>query len=132
MLCPVCDVEMLVLEFELVEIDYCDECRGVWLDSGELELVGERTGALAGKLEAALREQEGRQPAAHRPCPVCRKGMVEVTTPGEPPIVLDRCRHGLWFDHGELGAVVRTAGADEDNLLARFFAELGGARDDNT
>lgn len=29
MLCPVCKVDMLVLEFELVEIDYCHKCGGV-------------------------------------------------------------------------------------------------------
>jgi len=29
-----------------VEIDYCPECRGVWLDRGELDKIIERSGAL--------------------------------------------------------------------------------------
>ena len=47
-------------------------------------------------------------------------------TEGAEPIVVDRCprRHGLWLDCGELEAVVRAAGAEEGNVLARFFAEL--------
>ena len=41
MLCPVCDDEMLILELDGVEIDCCDECRGIWLDEGELELLAD-------------------------------------------------------------------------------------------
>jgi len=131
MLCPACgDAEMLVLEFERVEIDYCPRCQGVWLDSGELELIGERAGALREEFLAALERKKG-QPApqkGRRRCPVCRRRMAQVRTESDPPIVVDRCpnEHGLWFDRGELAAVVRAAGAEEGNLLARFFAEIGG------
>lgn len=38
MFCPVCNNPMIVLEFEGVETDYCTDCEGIWLDSGELEL----------------------------------------------------------------------------------------------
>ena len=129
MLCPVCDnVDMFVLEFERIEIDYCPGCRGVWLDSGELALIGERAGVLHGDLLGALDAQRGRRPVGRpaRPCPVCGKGLVEVRTQGEQGVVVDRCPHGhgLWFDRGELEAVVEAAGADEGNVLARFFAEL--------
>lgn len=38
MKCPVCkDVTLLTSEKKGVEIDYCPECRGIWLDRGELE-----------------------------------------------------------------------------------------------
>ena len=38
MKCPVCkDVTLLMAEKKGVEIDYCPECRGIWLDRGELE-----------------------------------------------------------------------------------------------
>jgi Zn-finger nucleic acid-binding protein len=133
MLCPVCDgAEMLVLEFELVEIDYCPGCRGVWLDSGELALIGERAGALRGELLSALEAQDDEGPAGgRRPCPVCGKRLRRVIAPAQPPIEVDRCPrgHGLWFDRGELAAVVQAAGAAEGNVLARFFAELTGVED---
>lgn len=36
--CPTCDSSSLVItERSGIEIDYCTQCRGVWLDRGELE-----------------------------------------------------------------------------------------------
>ena len=46
MKCPVCkDVTLLMSEKHGVEIDYCPECRGIWLDRGELEKIIERSGS---------------------------------------------------------------------------------------
>ena len=44
MKCPVCkDVNLVMSDRQGVEIDYCPECRGVWLDRGELDKIIERT-----------------------------------------------------------------------------------------
>ena len=44
MKCPVCNTVNLVMsERQGVEIDYCPECRGVWLDRGELDKIIART-----------------------------------------------------------------------------------------
>ncbi len=46
MKCPVCgDVTLAISERQGIEIDYCPECRGVWLDRGELDKIIERSGA---------------------------------------------------------------------------------------
>lgn len=37
MKCPVDSTTLLISERQGVEIDYCPECRGVWLDRGELD-----------------------------------------------------------------------------------------------
>ena len=43
MKCAVCkDVTLLMSEKRGVEIDYCPECRGIWLDRGELEKLIEK------------------------------------------------------------------------------------------
>ncbi|HEX5365695.1 MAG TPA: zf-TFIIB domain-containing protein [Acidimicrobiales bacterium] len=42
MRCPVCDVALSISSREGVEIDFCPQCRGVWLDRGELDKVIER------------------------------------------------------------------------------------------
>jgi len=39
MKCPVCAVELRLAERQGVEIDYCPQCRGVWLDRGELDKI---------------------------------------------------------------------------------------------
>ncbi|GLS02972.1 hypothetical protein GCM10007860_01150 [Chitiniphilus shinanonensis] len=42
--CPVCKTAQLVMsERQGVEIDYCPQCRGVWLDRGELDKIIERS-----------------------------------------------------------------------------------------
>lgn len=38
MKCPVCkEVNLVMTERQGIEIDYCPECRGVWLNRGELD-----------------------------------------------------------------------------------------------
>ena len=43
MKCPNCNVNLVMSDRQGVEIDYCPECRGVWLDRGELDKIIERT-----------------------------------------------------------------------------------------
>ena len=42
--CPVCkNVNLVMSDRQGVEIDYCPQCRGVWLDRGELDKIIERS-----------------------------------------------------------------------------------------
>ncbi len=44
MLCPNCkDTQLVMSERKGVEIDYCPQCRGVWLDRGELDKIIEKS-----------------------------------------------------------------------------------------
>lgn len=46
MQCPVCEATKLQMaERQGVEIDYCPDCRGIWLDRGELDKIIERSAA---------------------------------------------------------------------------------------
>jgi len=130
--CPVClGVTMERVQLgegaQVLEIDHCTRCGGVWFDAGEVE-------QLRGFPAEALWERIGRQREevlppchlCHTPlsrhvaacqacgwknlidCPVCdevmdRKDMVLVT--------LDVCRgcRGVWFDHVELDILWETA-----------------------
>lgn len=40
--CPRCDGTLKTNNFEGVDIDTCEKCGGVWLDSGELEQLTKR------------------------------------------------------------------------------------------
>ena len=54
MKCPQCtDQPLLMSERQGVEIDYCPQCRGVWLDRGELDKILERAGGPAQMAAAA-------------------------------------------------------------------------------
>ena len=47
MKCPSCpDIALTMSERQGVEIDYCPQCRGVWLDRGELDKLIERAATL--------------------------------------------------------------------------------------
>jgi Zn-finger nucleic acid-binding protein len=53
MKCPVCpESSLLMTERQGVEIDYCPQCRGVWLDRGELDKLVERSSTGAGAMPA--------------------------------------------------------------------------------
>lgn len=48
MQCPVCTTSQLVMsERSGIEIDYCPQCRGVWLDRGELDKIIDRAARVA-------------------------------------------------------------------------------------
>ena len=45
MKCPNCNTTLIMADRQGIEIDYCPECRGVWLDRGELDKIIERSAA---------------------------------------------------------------------------------------
>ena len=45
MKCPTDQATLVMSERSGVEIDYCPECRGVWLDRGELDKIIDRVAA---------------------------------------------------------------------------------------
>ncbi len=124
MKCPSCKSDMIILELNKVEIDYCPNCKGIWLDAGELELLYHNTNSK--NVNELFRKSEN-NPELKIKCPVCKKKMdkVEFENTG---IILDRCsnNHGLWFDNGELKALLKS---DEEmnnkmiNLLKEMFGE---------
>jgi uncharacterized protein len=121
MICPTCKHPLIVIEYKQIELDYCTNCKGVWFDSGELELMLERVNlkpnVAAGKSildlsEAATEEKK-------RSCPVCGRKMRKENIGSEPKILIDACptNEGLWFDGGEV-----------DTLLTKLSKGTPGAK----
>lgn len=65
MKCPVDSVDLIMSERSGVEIDYCPQCRGVWLDRGELDKVIDRANEVMGSSTPAAA-----RPSAAAPGPV--------------------------------------------------------------
>ena len=124
-MCPACKEAMIVVEFEGVEVDHCVKCHGVWLDTGELELITALAGGQAGPLENALRDVSGANRGKRR-CPRCPRKMRVLSVGVEPAVKLDCCPagHGLWFDAGELAAVIQGAGGAANAHVADFLGQL--------
>ena len=61
MKCPACkEATLSMSERNGIEIDFCPECRGVWLDRGELDKIIAK--ALA-EQESVTKNQEAHQPS---------------------------------------------------------------------
>jgi Zn-finger nucleic acid-binding protein len=58
--CPNDNSELRMSERNGVEIDFCPQCRGVWLDRGELDKILDRSGAI---------EEEWRRPRDRHDAP---------------------------------------------------------------
>ncbi|MBX3100734.1 MAG: zf-TFIIB domain-containing protein [Salinibacterium sp.] len=43
MKCPIDETQLVMSERSGIEIDYCPQCRGVWLDRGELDKIIDRS-----------------------------------------------------------------------------------------
>jgi len=50
MRCPIDETTLVMSERNGIEIDYCPQCRGVWLDRGELDKIIDRAGATPASL----------------------------------------------------------------------------------
>ena len=58
MKCPIDETTLAITERQGIEIDYCPQCRGVWLDRGELDKL------IAG---GARNSQASSEPSPERP-----------------------------------------------------------------
>ncbi len=64
MQCPVCKtVHLTMAERSGIEIDYCPQCRGVWLDRGELDKIIARATPASAPQAAAPVPQYAPSPA---------------------------------------------------------------------
>ena len=130
MLCPDCKDPLLIVEFESVELDICVNSKGVWFDSEELRQLFTILELPDGvrNLEERLVRMERAKGEPKRRCPRCRSVMDLVDTPGpKEAVILDRCPdgHGLWFDQGELRAILEAELGAEYEHLERVRMHLG-------
>jgi Zn-finger nucleic acid-binding protein len=127
--CPACKSAMITLELADVEIDHCLQCGGIWLDSGELELLVDDPQRAKRLLDSLPEDPSAAGPT--RRCPICDGKMSRVIVGrAQPPLLIDKCRRsdGLWFDRGELQSVLTQGELDEDGRIRRLLADMfGGA-----
>jgi hypothetical protein len=127
---------MIVLELEQVEVDHCAACGGIWLDSGELELLfadAQQTEQLISSFH-----QEPNVKEKVRSCPICLKKMQKIYAGGfgkltagseDEPVIIDRCPkgHGLWFDRGELPQVLAEGSFDKERKVIKLLSQIFGS-----
>lgn len=109
MKCPSCKDKNLVPSYteQGVEIDYCPECRGIWLDKGEIFYFTKKLSELQKELDEAIKLWK----PSERICPRTGKNMDEITL-SKGQVILDYSPHsrGIWFDRGELEKLTKDFG----------------------
>jgi hypothetical protein len=120
--CPVCNQPLIVLELNQIEVDYCTNCHGVWLDGGELELLLLDSEEKNKLLDSFLTDKNSEEKSIK--CPICLKKMDKIIC-GEK-IIIDECpgKHGLWFNKGELESVVEMGSLDKQNKIVKLLKEM--------
>jgi Zn-finger nucleic acid-binding protein len=105
---------MVVLELDNIEIDHCLACKGVWLDSGEMELFLGDSHSIQLHPDSQCSEKKIK-------CPKCGRKMAKARAGKPDGALLDICieRHGLWFDGGELDNTLDTEA--RDNRIFELF-----------
>ena len=134
MICPFCNRAMIAVEYHNIELDYCNKCKGVWFDSGELELLLKSQGLEETKafFDGILSSKEATSSEKKRSCPICGRKMKKTAIGGQPGILIDTChdKHGLWFDGGEVAQLMKhLAGehppkADSRDQVIDFLEEV--------
>ena len=104
-----------------MEVDYCPNCRGMWLDHDELdrlEDVAFDDDSQKGSL--VHHEQDGAGK-----CPACGKRLIEFQY-RLYDLRLDTCpeKHGFWLDAGEDERVIEIMRSRNDSINRKKDAEL--------
>ncbi len=87
MKCPVCDGQLRAVDKYGVEIDICPDCKGVWLDRGELEKI------------LSMAEKQDTGYSTHPAAPQQTKDDFRVKTPQHYDHDDDHDRHGYNKDY---------------------------------
>ncbi len=103
MRCPSCNTRLVELERSEVLIDACPECRGVWLDRGELDRILDRERRAAAGVrdddEDFFSEMEGRKGEPGRPpADRGRDGYRDDDRDEDPKAAKKRRRRGMLED----------------------------------
>lgn len=122
--CPFCSHPLVILELNQIEIDYCMNCHGIWLDDGELELLMQDSEEKTKLLNSFVVDKNSSEKAVR--CPICRKKMDKILCGTDNKITLDKCKkqHGIWFNEGELESVVEMGGLDKQDKIIGLLKEM--------
>ncbi len=139
MICPTCKSDMVVIEYNEIELDYCTNCRGVWFDSGELTLLLNSIDIEhhSHLLHDIVNIPEAKSAEDKRKCPICNRKMKKTTIGQQPEILIDVCdqEDGLWFDGGEVHQLIshlaekQSPETDSQQDVLNYLGEVFKAQD---
>jgi len=116
--CPECRRDMGTVKVGSVTLDECGTCGGVFVEPASFERICAEREQQSVVLRTSLSAPATGTPRPDRywPCPVCGRLMNRQNFARISGVLVDVCKgHGVWFNHGELRAIVefiRAGGLD--------------------
>lgn len=119
--CPKCAAALIKKFYKgMLEVDYCPNCRGMWLDFNELDRLE----------DVAFDEDSNKGSLIHHEnevlskCPVCSMRMYEFQY-RLYDLKLDYCtdKHGFWLDAGEDERVLEIMRLRQSRIVRKKDAE---------
>jgi Zn-finger nucleic acid-binding protein len=107
--CPACHVELAALSEAAGTLFDCARCQGHFVEHALLRVLIEQRAALAQNTVPRVRPKPNpfAERVSYRPCPRCNALMHRKNFGGASGVIIDVCvTHGIWFDAGELPAVL--------------------------
>lgn len=122
--CPLCNHPVIILELNQVEVDYCTNCHGIWLDDGELEMLLRDSEEKTKLLNSFIVDNNSSEKSIK--CPICSKKMDKILCGTENKVTLDKCKkhHGIWFNEGELETVIEMGELDKQDKIIKLLKEM--------
>lgn len=103
-----------------IEVDACHACRGLWLDSHELDQLEAATASTEEERRATVMFGERK---GELKCPVCARKMTAFNYRAHA-VEIDTCdEHGWWLDGGEEGRVREIIEERVRDLGRKYSAE---------
>lgn len=130
-LCVICDQNMEPKMVEEVEVDYCPDCHGLWLDKDEILQLVEKSDDALGDLRDLLETPVPplSVPLVERACPACRGKLSVALFEG---VAIRHCAEcdGIFLERGELDKAITAIKLRDDEAgtivaLARSVVARG-------
>ena len=122
MKCPKCSTQLVQKYYKgSIEVDYCPNCRGIWLDFHELDRL-EDMGFDGDAYKGSLVHHPV---TTNYPCPVCAANLQEFQY-RLYDLKLDICaeqQHGFWLDAGEEERIVEIMRERSAQTIHKLDAE---------
>ncbi len=120
--CPKCNADLVKKYYKgMIEVDSCPNCRGMWLDSHELDQLEDTAFDIDSHKGSLVHFQSKTQ----YPCPHCGNGLDEFQY-RLYDLKLDYCAdkdHGFWLDAGEDERVMEIMRLRAGEIQRKFNAE---------
>lgn len=106
--CPRCSMSLIVEDYADTPLDECSQCGGVFVEAWILDRLAEaREARLSLAISLPERPLHRETEVRYLRCPRCQTLMNRKIFGRSSGIAVDVCKtHGMWFDAGELAAVI--------------------------